>query len=54
MTFKLTAEKKTELKKMAKESGVSYESLVEAEKTAAIYREGGIEALIAAGYDIKG
>ena len=52
MTFILTAAKKIELKKTAKESGISYEALVDSEKTTAILAEGGLDALEAAGYHV--
>jgi hypothetical protein len=52
MTFTLTAAKKIELKKMAKETGISYEALVDSEKSSAILAEGGLDALEAAGYHV--
>lgn len=50
MTFTLTAAKKLELKKMAKETGISYEALIGHEKASAILEEGGLDAIEAAGY----
>lgn len=52
MTFTLTAQKKAELKKLAKETGISYEALVDQEKITNLLTEGGLDAVEAAGYTV--
>lgn len=54
MTLILTAKLKAELKKEAKEIGISYEALLEMEEMSALVKEGGFEALEAAGYRVTG
>ena len=50
----ITAARKAELKKAAQDAGISYEAMLGAEKFRAIYAEGGVEALRAAGYHVGG
>lgn len=50
--MKLTAEKHSEIKKIAEQTGVSEEALVDLEHVKALLREGGLNAVEKAGYAV--